>query len=263
MLNYKEINDIARLKRISLINAEKDYLQDLILFSLYSIVGKELVFKGGTALYKIYKLNRFSEDLDFTINGKLDIRKISKRIISDLELLNIKGKIKEIKEFRNEINVRFLFNGPLYKGSKETQCFIPLNISMKEQILLEPKRERIISLYKEIPGFELFVMQEKEILAEKARAIFTRMKPRDIYDLHFLLRNSEFDILLVNKKLALYGLKFSIKEFKERIEKMKGLWEVDLRNLLANEADFMQIKKDIFDSIKVGEMDKKEKVNKL
>lgn len=249
MLSYEELEAIARLKKLSLKNAEKDYLQNLILLSIYSTVGKELVFKGGTALYKIYKLDRFSEDLDFTVNGKINIKKITIKVISDLELFNIKGKIKDIKEFRNEINVRFLFNGPLYKGNKETQCFIPLNISMREQILIEPRREKIISLYKEIPSFELFVMDEKEILAEKIRTILTRMKPRDIYDLHFLLKNTNFELEIVNKKLALYHLKFDVKEFKEKIEKMEGLWEMDLRNLLAKEVDFAQTKKEIFEKI--------------
>ena len=247
MLNYDELENIARLKRLSLINAEKDYLQDLILFSIYSFLGKELVFKGGTCLFKIYKLNRFSEDLDFTLTSKIDIKKLTKKVIADLLLLNIKGRIKEIKEYKNEINIRLLLNGPLYKGSKETQCFIPLNISMKEQLLLEPKKENIISLYKEIPNFELFAMQEKEILAEKVRAIFTRMKPRDVYDLWFLLRKDiDFDSQLINRKLALYNIKFNLREFINRIEKMKGLWQIDLKNLIIGEfKEFNQIKKEL------------------
>jgi len=247
MLNYDELENIARLKRLSLINAEKDYLQDLILFSIYSFLGKELVFKGGTCLFKIYKLNRFSEDLDFTLTSKIDIKKLTKKVIADLLLLNIKGRIKEIKEYKNEINIRLLLNGPLYKGSKETQCFIPLNISMKEQLLLEPKKENIISLYKEIPNFELFAMQEKEILAEKVRAIFTRMKPRDVYDLWFLLRKDiDFDSQLINRKLALYNIKFNLREFINRIEKMKGLWQIDLKNLIIGEfKEFNKIKKEL------------------
>src|SRR3989344_4624152 len=108
MLNYKELESIAKLKRLSLTNTEKDYLQDMMLFSLYSNLGKELVFKGGTALYKMYKLNRFSEDLDFTLNQKINIEKISSKIISDLMLLNIKGKVKETKKFMGGINIRFL-----------------------------------------------------------------------------------------------------------------------------------------------------------
>lgn len=249
MLSYEELENIAKLKRMPLTSAEKDYLQDLLLFSIYSNVGEELIFKGGTCLYKVYKLNRFSEDLDFTLTKKLDIEKIANKIMTNLMLLNIKGKIKEIKNYRNEINIRLLLKGPLYKGSKEKQCFIPLNISMREQLLLEPNKESIIPLYKEIPNFEIFAMQEKEILAEKVRAIFTRMKPRDIYDLWFLVtkKNIIFDLQLINKKLALYNLKFNLNEFKTRIEKMKGLWLVDLKNLMiADLIEFDVVKKELF-----------------
>ncbi len=44
---------------------EKDYFQDLLLYQLYKQTN-QLVFKGGTALYKFYQLPRFSEDLDFS-----------------------------------------------------------------------------------------------------------------------------------------------------------------------------------------------------
>lgn len=255
MLDYEELEKIAKLKRLSLINSEKDYLQELILFSIYAEVGEELIFKGGTCLYKIYKLNRFSEDLDFTLNRKdVDMRKISNRIISNLILLDIKGIIKEIKRYKNEINIRLLLNGPLYKGTKETQCFIPLNISMKEKTLLEPKREAIISLYGEIPNFELFAMQEKEILAEKVRAIFTRMKPRDVYDLWFLIarKNVVFDLKLINKKLSLYNLKFDFEGFRNRVEKIKGLWQSDLKNLMVTDLqEFDKVKKELFGAIEI------------
>ena len=253
MLNYRDLESIAKLKRLSLTNTEKDYLQDMMLFSLYSNLGKELVFKGGTALYKMYKLNRFSEDLDFTLNQKINIEKISSKIISDLMLLNIKGKVKETKKFMGGINIRFLLNGPLYKGSRETQCFIPLNISKREHTLLEPKKELIISLYKEIPNFEVFVMQEREILAEKVRAIFQRQKPRDIYDLWFLLMKKNIPLVkeIISKKLDLYNIKFSFEEFKDRVEKMRGLWNTDLKNLALNDLnDFDKVKKEVIKKLK-------------
>ena len=106
MLDYKGLEYVSMLKRLSLMNTEKDYLQDLMLFSIYSHIGRELIFKGGTCLYKIYKLGRFSEDLDFTLNKRIDIKEISKKIVSDLDLLGIKSKIKEIKEYKNELNIR-------------------------------------------------------------------------------------------------------------------------------------------------------------
>lgn len=253
MLLKDDLERIAGLKRISLANAEKDYLQDLILFSVYSITGKELIFKGGTCLYKVYKLDRFSEDLDFTLIKRLDIRKVSEKVVSDFELLGIKAKIKEMKKYKNGINVRFIINGPLYKGSKETQSFIPLNISLKEKIVLEPIKESIISIYREIPNFEIFVLHEKEILAEKIRAIFTREKARDIYDAWFLLkkRKNQLDLKLINKKLSLYGIEFGLMEFIKRLDGMKGLWETDLKGLLTTSIkDFDIVKSEILSELK-------------
>jgi predicted nucleotidyltransferase component of viral defense system len=253
MLDYKELRKIAELKNLSLVNAEKDYLQELILFSLYSKISNELSFKGGTCLYKIYKLDRFSEDLDFTLTKKMDIKKIINKVIADLKLFGIKGKIKEVNEYKNEINIRLLFNGPLYKGGKETQCFIPLNISLKEKIILEAKKEKIIPFYKEIPGFEIFIMDEKEILAEKVRAILTREKPRDIYDLWFLLirKNIDFDLIIIDKKLRLYNKKFNFNNFIKALNNKKQLWEMDLRNLIIGDLpDFGRITKEIKNKIK-------------
>ena len=253
MLSYDRLENIARLKRLTIINAEKDYLQDLILFSIYSQLGRELVFKGGTCLYKIYKLNRFSEDLDFTLIKEIKIKEITDKLISDLMLLNIGGRVKEIKEHRNQINVRLLLNGPLYKGDKQAQCFIPLNISMKEQIIYESQREFIVSMYEQIPNFEIFVMEAKEILAEKIRAIFMRTKPRDVYDLWFLLiqRKVEFNISLVNKKLKLNNLKFDFKILKKRIEKTNSLWNSDLKNLVIGELEeFNKVKKEILEKLR-------------
>ena len=253
MLDYKGLEYVSMLKRLSLMNTEKDYLQDLMLFSIYSHIGRELIFKGGTCLYKIYKLGRFSEDLDFTLNKRIDIKEISKKIVSDLDLLGIKSKIKEIKEYKNELNIRFILNGPLYKGNKETQCFIPLNISIKEKVLLEPEDSSVISLYKELPAFKIFTMQEREILAEKARAIFTRKKPRDIYDLWFLLvtKNTFFDVKLINEKLSLYNIKYNVKEFENKMNDMKNLWETDLKYMIIGDLpDFNKVRNEVMLKIK-------------
>jgi predicted nucleotidyltransferase component of viral defense system len=120
---------------------------------------------------------------------------------------------------------------------------------------LDPRRESIIPVYREIPSFDIFIMPEEEILAEKIRAILTRQKPRDIYDARFLLieKNIPLDMQLVNKKLSIYNLKFDLKEFENKIEKMKGLWQIDLRNLVLGELpDFEKTKKELLDRISKG-----------
>ena len=69
----------------------------------------------------------------------------------------------------------------------------------------------------------------------------------------FLLikKNIKFDIKLIDKKLSLYNLKFNFKDFKNRVERMKGLYKVDLKNLMIGELqDFEELKKELFDKLK-------------
>ncbi|EQD44541.1 protein containing DUF1814, partial [mine drainage metagenome] len=52
---------------------EKDYIINLMLKTIsINKLSDFLVFKGGTALYLFYGLDRFSEDLDFTYTGSAD-----------------------------------------------------------------------------------------------------------------------------------------------------------------------------------------------
>ena len=244
MLDSEELGEVARLKRLTLDNAELDYLQELLLFGLYSEVGPELVFKGGTCLYKLHRLSRFSEDLDFTLDKRIDIEEVVKKSIDRLRFLGLVGKVKEVKKHLKEVNFRLLFQGPLYRGNRESLCFIPLNISLRERVALGPEQLTISPMYREIPDFNVFSMRAEEMLAEKVRAIFCRKKPRDIYDAWFLLeRGIKADRKLVSRKLKIHGMSFNVKKFIERIESMAGLWRVDLKNLVIGQLpEFAMVK---------------------
>jgi len=59
----------------------------------------------------------------------------------------------------------------------------------------------------------------EEILAEKIRAIFTRAKGRDLFDLWFLLsKNIKIDEKMVDAKMKFYNKKFDYNELKKKIE---------------------------------------------
>jgi len=251
MLGSDELSEVARLKRLTPANAELDYLQELLLFGLYSEVGPELVFKGGTCLYKLHKLSRFSEDLDFTLSRKTDLEEVVQRTVDKMRFLGVSGNVKEVKKHPREINFRLLFRGPLYRGSRESLCFVPLNVSLRERVALAPERMIISSMYREIPGFDVFSIRAEEILAEKARAILTRNKPRDLYDMWFLLgRGILMDLRLVNRKLAAYGIKFDTKKFVGRVEGMAKLWRIDLKNLVIGELpEFETVKNSVIKSV--------------
>jgi len=251
MLSVEELKEIAAVKSLTLQNAEKDYLQDLVLFAIYSMLGKELVFKGGTCLYKVYQMNRFSEDLDFTQNGKVKPEKLADGIVKRLALVGIRSRVKEIRAYGNEITIRMLVTGPLYNGSPESICFLPVSISRREKVLLPPKAVLVAPLYREIPSFNIFPMEKEEIAAEKIRAVLTRAKPRDAYDLWFLVKKLGVmpDIAMVNRKLHTYKLKFDKNALFKKLQEFEGMWNTDLKGLNFGQLpDFGQVVKEIIES---------------
>lgn len=232
MIIKPELARIAELKHLSLKNAERDYLLELILYSTLDI-GRWLVLKGGTALYKFYNLNRFSEDLDFDVVGRrFDPNVLVGLVLRNLEHIGMPRTSCEKEKHRNEINIRFAVRGPLYDGSRASMSRVTLNLSRRERPT-SLQNMFLATSYPEIPSFELSVLSAEEIAAEKIRGIMTREKPRDVYDLWFLIkRGTKVDIPKVNRKLRLYGLTFHPKIFCEKLYEKRNMWSRDLRGLM-------------------------------
>ena len=91
----------------------------------------------------------------------------------------------------------------------------------------------------EIPSFDVYVMAEKEILAEKMRAIVTRNKARDVYDLWFLIKASvKGDTTLVEKKFASEKKVFKRKEFLEAVQEKEAIWVSELSPVVQHVPEF-------------------------
>lgn len=251
MIRKDELLQIAKLKCLSPRLAEADYLQDIALLTISREFGNKLVFKGGTCLYKAHKLGRFSEDLDFSAVKGFKPKDFFRRVPYFFGLLGINSKIK-VEQFEKGINAYLEINGPLYDGRKEARTTIILNISLRERVLLQIQRIPYTSLYTDILPFDLFSMDENEILAEKTRAIYERNKARDVYDFWYLLKRKglTFDSTLANRKLSRTGIKFDKNSFAAKIDEKKNSWEKDLANLVSgNLPPFTQAKKDIRESL--------------
>lgn len=252
MLEKEEIERISGIKGLSVKNTEKDYLLEMVLFILTNEAGKKLLFKGGTALYKLYSLNRFSEDLDFTLDYlKVNIDELFTKIIKRLGDVGIYGRIKEISEYRDQKNIKLELKGPWFDGNLKNISLITINISLKEKALYKVEQRKIFSQYMDIPAFDVFVMPLNEILAEKIRALLTRDKARDVYDVWFLLnKGAKLIPKDVNKKLKKYKMPFSTKYFIAKIDEKEKSWENDLKGLiLGNLPDFKYVKKEILEKI--------------
>lgn len=247
MITKKELQDYANLRQLNLGQAEKDYIITLVLFlvSKYNY----LVFKGGTALAKAYNLDRFSEDMDFTVTeDNLDINAAMSDTKKELEQFGIRSELKEVETVSNSKKYHLKAEGPLYIGTLTSKCKVVFDFSFREKLLLESNLKKINHQLNEIPLFEIRAMDLREIMAEKVRAVLTRNKARDLYDLMFLINigvSATKDML--NRKLGYYNQKFSFKKFKAAVNSKKGIWESELRFLVKNVPDFNLTKRKVIE----------------
>lgn len=231
---------------------EKDYLQHLVLSRVYSEASEDLIFKGGTALQKVYGLNRFSEDLDFTLkksNFEEQIARIERGISTIKRFYEFSYKSKN--DHRSVI-FNLKIQGPLFKNPTSIQT-IMMEISLREEVLDKASTMLITPTYQDLSPYFVKVMSLDEILAEKVRALITRSKlrPRDLYDIYFILhKGGHFGLEMVNKKLAYYNIKFSSNHFLKRVKEMQGtLWNKELSLLMKDVPEYNTIASYVIDKI--------------
>ena len=232
MLTRAQIQRLAQRHGIGVQAQERDYLQYLLLFSLYSS-SQELVFKGGTALRIVYKGNRYSEDLDF--NGPAHISMLKSLWQNVLDDLDGFGVIAEIRnEWQSVVGYSFdvSYQGPIYDGRDRTKGKVRVDISMRREDI-DTRRMLVTSEYDDIRPFVLTAISPEHLLAEKVRAFLVRSKARDVFDIWLLINQGvSVDRILIEKKLALYEIPLTTQNLNEALDKAKADWGRDLRPLL-------------------------------
>lgn len=212
---------------------EKDYFQDLLLYNLYKKTNL-LVFKGGTCLYKIYNLKRFSEDLDFSLLKDFDVEGLIKEIVGGIK----DAEIKDIKKRENSLLIKISFKGILTSYNT-----LRLDINLKNIVLENFDIKNYVSDYIDINPFSVRIMNLREMVAEKIHSLLAREKSRDLFDLFFLLRFVDFDKLLVEKKLRNFDMKFNCKILKNKINKLKNVWTRELEPFVFTELPSFEVVK--------------------
>lgn len=213
--------------------AEKDYLLDLFLYIISSETKDELVFKGGTCIYKLYGTGRFSEDLDFSATKEIDIGMLLQKITQRLKDWGIECSINSRKEQHNATLISFKVKGPLYSGEARTESKIRIDINHSSEVFMPPITKRYSSSYPGIPQFSVLAMDEREILSEKVRAVISRDMARDAYDLWLLVKKGiSIDKKLIQHKLSYYNFNFDAKLLRKKLEAKKGLWKKELTPLV-------------------------------
>jgi predicted nucleotidyltransferase component of viral defense system len=232
MLTKAQIQRMAQRNGVGMQVQERDYLQHLILWLLYSR-SQGLIFKGGTALRLVYGGNRYSEDLDF--NGPQDVsvlRSLWEIVVAGLEDFGIGAEIRNA--WYSDVGYSFdvSFRGPLYDGRDHSKGKVRIDVNRRPEEV-ESRRELVTSEYDDVRPFVVTVLTLEHLLAEKVRAMVVRGKPRDLYDIWLLLRQgSRPDSELIERKLALYGMSWEPGVLEGALEQVRADWERDLRPLL-------------------------------
>lgn len=183
------------------------YILLQILKDIYSdaAIAPFLGFKGGTAAYLLYGLDRFSVDLDFDL---LDAKQ-EDIVFEEVEkIARHYGTIKDAH--RKRFNLLFVIS----YGEKDHNIKIEIN------------RRSLRSHYelKTYLGISFKVLVREDMFAHKLMAMHERIgkTSRDIFDVHFFLKNN----WLINKTIIeeLAGMTFEafIRKCIHQLEKMSN-----------------------------------------
>lgn len=216
MVTKDQVITLAKKYKINETTVFREYLQILFLAKLYSFTkSRKIFFKGGTALHLIYKAPRFSEDLDFTC--ELKENDFLNFIFQVFESLSKEENV-EFKERKTIAGKRFLLTAN--PSVLPYKTFVNLDFSFREKVFL-PQKSIIETGYPVLFTSFVFHLSKEEIGAEKIRAILTRKKGRDLYDLWYLFNQGvNIDDKLVKRKLKYYGLEnIKNEEILKRVEK--------------------------------------------
>lgn len=245
------------------INALKEIIQEIILSGLArGNFFDEAAFYGGTALRIFYKLDRFSEDLDFALiypDKNFDLSKYFVYLEKELKAygLNLEINTKQ-KNIESNITSAFVKGDTLehilkFFPNEENHKYNHMlkNIKIKFEVDINPPSGATYEeKYKLLPSPHQIKIYDKESLfAGKIHAILcrnwkTRTKGRDLYDyIFFLANNTKVNLELVKNKLIESNYINANDQFS--ID--------DLKNLLINkfkEIDYMEAKEDVIPFIK-------------
>ncbi len=173
--------------------------QDIVVQELYKVFNNAIIH-GGTAIWRCYDGNRFSEDIDVYIER--DLKKIN-LLFKNLEKIGFVIEKKKISE--NSLYSNLNLGGVIVRLEA---LFIKKNRFLKEY---ETAEGNLINIYTLTP---------EDILKEKIDTYLKRLKIRDLYDIFFLLR------YVKSEKEIKIDLNRFIKRFKKPID------EEDLKVLI-------------------------------
>lgn len=196
MLTLENLREFTRKLQTNEKNVVREYIQHLCLSNLYkNREAEDLLFKGGTSLKFIYQSPRFSEDLDFTARLRRfdQIEDMFLKTLEEIEKIGIKISFKEAKPTTGG------YLGLIHYELFDFMEDIKFEISLRKKERTEGEFTTIVCDF--APSYTLMHLPPKVLVSEKIQALLDRGKPRDYYDLYFLLRHPSLNKFVDKRKL--------------------------------------------------------------
>ncbi|MFA7560278.1 MAG: nucleotidyl transferase AbiEii/AbiGii toxin family protein [Sphaerochaeta sp.] len=202
MLSFHQVNDPSKS-----VNAIKEVIQEVVLYALSKTdFFSHAAFYGGTALRIFYGLNRFSEDMDFSLQTKTSDFSLT-RYLPEIEAgLHSYGFEMEanqkIKQVQSNIQSAFLKGNTLTHFMKIFALTPPISgihsnatIKIKFEIDIDPPGGAFFEKkYKLLPQpYSVMLYDKPSLFAGKLHALLcrswkSREKGRDFYDYVWYLK---------------------------------------------------------------------------
>jgi predicted nucleotidyltransferase component of viral defense system len=207
MIEKREILALAEQTALTPHVVEKDYVLGWMLAGIYAHpeLADSWVFKGGTCLKKcFFETYRFSEDLDFTLRDPSHLdEEFLKGVFAEVGAwiyeetgIEIPAHLQQFELLTNprgnpSCQAKISYRGPV--SSTHGLPRIKLDLTADERIVLPPIVTPIFHPYSDAPeaGIEVLAYDYVEAFAEKFRALAERTRPRDLYDVVNLYRNTD------------------------------------------------------------------------
>jgi predicted nucleotidyltransferase component of viral defense system len=244
MQSRDEIQRAARHEGVPATTIEKDLLLDAMLGEIARAPygAGTLFFKGGTAIRKLFIPGyRYSEDLDFTFEGSWNMAAL-RRWLADMaaameQATGQPSRSLTVSETRNVTGEEAL-DAHLIVSSRLSSTLtqrVKFDITHFEHVF-DPIEARLDS------GVLLPAYSLEEIVAEKVRSLFQRVRPRDLYDLAALaLRvNSATVRRLADQKMAFKSVTPSWDRLLGRKPDFSSAWLASLKKLMRDVPPFEQ-----------------------
>ena len=185
MIDQQFLQNYATKEGTSLANILREYAQHLFLRNFYTKSdSRSFLFKGGTALKLVFGSPRFSEDLDFT--GIKNSTHYEELLQDCLFVLSTEGIKVELADSKTTSGGHMAIVKVKLVGE---EVEIQNHISFRPHAKVAS--ESVVVTSNIAPTYNIYMLDRKIVVAEKVKALIDRAKPRDFFDLYFILRDQE------------------------------------------------------------------------